>query len=75
MEENKQIKIGLKTVIFILCVTIIVSVVYLIMNKFSKISEPDNNCINRNNIPYMMVDKPIIYLYPTKETEVSVKNY
>lgn len=75
MEEKKQVKISLKTGIIILFFVIVIILVTmcLIISKFSKNVEEECDYINKVDIPYMPVDKPIIYLYPTKGTEISVK--
>ncbi len=74
MEGKKQIKISLKLGIIILfCTTIIILVSScFIIIKFSKTYYISTNEM-RNVIPEITVYKPIIYLYPSKETKVSVK--
>lgn len=74
MKEKKHIKISLKLGIIILCCTIIIILASMcfIISKFSK-SYYINASEIRNVIPEITVYKPIIYLYPIKETEISVK--
>lgn len=70
MGNKKRIKISLKESIII--IVIIVAIMYFIINKFSNKYYINENDL-QNNIPMKTIYKPIIYLYPTKESEISIK--
>ena len=83
MEEKKQIKISLKLAIIITCIIAIIitgAVIVIIRSIIKNHEYVQNNLSSYNNYLHtssnscgLAVDKPIIYLYPTKETEISVK--
>lgn len=86
MKEKKQIKISLKTVTILIILAIIIFVcIGFIFNKFlnktnntsytntNSTTNTSNSRQENNKSNYITAYKPIIYLYPTKDTEVSVK--
>ena len=84
-EEKKQITISLNTLIIIIALVVIIGVaVFFVVNKMNKqgelVEKSISDTINikkystsSNQFYIETDDKPVIYLYPTEETETTVK--
>ena len=75
-DSNNCKKNNFKTIIIIVGIIVILIVIGIFI--YAKVTDNCTNNINSNynfysdpQHPYL--DKPIIYLYPTEETEISVK--
>ena len=75
MEDKKQIKINLKMLIFLFSILAImlISLIIIIVNNINTEYFPIENCNVMNETGLITVYKPIIYLYPEKETQIVVK--